>query len=551
MPPATPAARRKARRLTVDVRVGEGTWSAMGVTLLWAGRDARTRRGAKCHGTYTRASASARPTGHRRLTGSPDRRYRGCARQALARAHLTTATAMCREMDMRFWLEKAEAETAGLAGVRSAGPRRPEKLTGDREEVVEAVVVEPVPRPRDADDARVAEGLGAPILERVPGPALLAVQQQGGTVDPRPQELDVAARHVVGRPGAHVVVELPAIGAVLVLVDTLGGQVPRLLRGEMRVLLLHPAEGLLDRRVAPGHPAGEVALLADPLVHALGNGLLATLGQDARRGAESFDGDQLRHRLWIDAGVAERDVAAERVGDDRDRGQPLLVDELGEVVDIAGHRVAPIRRPLAVAMAPQVGRDHVPVVPERGRGPVPVPAVITPAVDQEQRRLAGIAPVHAVQPQPLGEVHVRRRSRCAVAHRVGAGPSASDDSEGCARRQPPTACRVQGRDSKPVVPPLARASSRWSPHPAYGWGLPAADAGRGLLSWGARSRTHSSADGAMSCHEGATSPRAPVPMSVRRRPPRGPRSHPVIETETSRMHTHERAKATTVSHHDP
>src|SRR5439155_11205458 len=207
-----------------------------------------------------------------------------------------------------------------------AGPRGPEELPYDREEVIEAVVVQPVPRPLDADDARVAEGLGAPILERVPGPALLAVQQQGGTVDPRPQELDVPARHVVGRPGAHVVVELPAIGAVLVLVDTLGGQVPRLLRGKMRVLLLHPAEGLLDRRVAPGHPAGEVALLSDPLVHALGDGLLATLGEDARRGAESLDGDQLRHRLWIDAGVAERDVATERVGDDRDRGQPLLVD---------------------------------------------------------------------------------------------------------------------------------------------------------------------------------------------------------------------------------
>jgi len=34
-------------------------------------------------------------------TGKPER----------AEEHLTTATAMYREMDMRFWLEKAEAET--------------------------------------------------------------------------------------------------------------------------------------------------------------------------------------------------------------------------------------------------------------------------------------------------------------------------------------------------------------------------------------------------------------------------------------------------------
>ncbi len=32
-----------------------------------------------------------------------------------AREHLTTAVTMYREMDMRFWLEKAEAETRALA----------------------------------------------------------------------------------------------------------------------------------------------------------------------------------------------------------------------------------------------------------------------------------------------------------------------------------------------------------------------------------------------------------------------------------------------------
>jgi hypothetical protein len=32
-----------------------------------------------------------------------------------AREHLTTAATMYREMDMQFWLEKAEAETRALA----------------------------------------------------------------------------------------------------------------------------------------------------------------------------------------------------------------------------------------------------------------------------------------------------------------------------------------------------------------------------------------------------------------------------------------------------
>src|SRR5207247_3007104 len=110
--------------------------------------------------------------------------------------------------------------------------------------------------------------------------------------------------------------------AVLVLVDALSGQVPRLLRGEMGILLLHAADGVFDRRVAARQAAGETALLADPLVHALGDGLAAEIGQHARRRADPLAGRAPGHRLWIDAGIAERDVAAEGVGDDRDRRQP-------------------------------------------------------------------------------------------------------------------------------------------------------------------------------------------------------------------------------------
>ena len=39
--------------------------------------------------------------------------YRRTGDRAKAREHLTTATTMYREMDMGFWLEKAEAELSG------------------------------------------------------------------------------------------------------------------------------------------------------------------------------------------------------------------------------------------------------------------------------------------------------------------------------------------------------------------------------------------------------------------------------------------------------
>jgi hypothetical protein len=41
--------------------------------------------------------------------------YRRTGKRQEAQEHLTTATTMYREMDMRFWLETAEAEMRTLA----------------------------------------------------------------------------------------------------------------------------------------------------------------------------------------------------------------------------------------------------------------------------------------------------------------------------------------------------------------------------------------------------------------------------------------------------
>ena len=41
--------------------------------------------------------------------------YRRTGQAREAREHLTTATTMYREMDMRFWLEQAEAEMREVA----------------------------------------------------------------------------------------------------------------------------------------------------------------------------------------------------------------------------------------------------------------------------------------------------------------------------------------------------------------------------------------------------------------------------------------------------
>ena len=262
-------------------------------------------------------------------------------------------------------------------------------------------MLDPVAGALELDDLGGLEMLDAAVLLRIGGPAFLAVDQQGRAGDPRPQLLDRLVAHVVRLVDAHIVVELPAVGAVLVLVDALLGQVAGLRGGEMLVLLLHALEGVLDRRVFARPPGRQLPLLVDPLGHAFAHRLVAALGNHLGRRPEAFDRHQLAHLVGMDAGVAQADVAAQRMRHDRHRRQVLLVDELRQVVDVGRHRVIAVRRPLAVAMPAEIGADHVPVLAQSLRHPVPVPAVIAPAVNEEKRRRFRVAPVDIMQTQTL------------------------------------------------------------------------------------------------------------------------------------------------------
>jgi class 3 adenylate cyclase/tetratricopeptide (TPR) repeat protein len=68
---------------------------------------------------YRKALALAEPRGMRPLQAhchlGLGRLYRRTGKRQQAQEHLTTATTMYHEMDMRFWLERAEAELTGLA----------------------------------------------------------------------------------------------------------------------------------------------------------------------------------------------------------------------------------------------------------------------------------------------------------------------------------------------------------------------------------------------------------------------------------------------------
>jgi tetratricopeptide (TPR) repeat protein len=68
----------------------------------------------QAEGHYRQAMALAEELGMRPLVGhchlGLGKLYRRTGKRELAQGHLTTAATMYREMDMGFWLEKAEAE---------------------------------------------------------------------------------------------------------------------------------------------------------------------------------------------------------------------------------------------------------------------------------------------------------------------------------------------------------------------------------------------------------------------------------------------------------
>ena len=92
------------------------------------------------------------------------------------------------------------------------------------------------------------------------------------------------------------------------------------------------------------------------------------------------------------------------------------VDGDGDV-DVVGQMIDAAAGPLRVPVAPEVRGDDVIFLPQRLRHPIPIAAVVLPAVHQEQRWRVSVAPVDVVQSQALGKIDVRGRT----VNRCGAG----------------------------------------------------------------------------------------------------------------------------------
>ena len=109
---------------------------------------------------------------------------------------------------------------------------------------------------RPLDDHRLVIGDDGhpPALAGVGGPALAALHQQHRRPYLGPDVLGVLQVEAVGGALAHVVVELPGVGAVGVLAHAVDGEVPGHLVGQVGVGLLHAPGGRLQGGVTAGHP---------------------------------------------------------------------------------------------------------------------------------------------------------------------------------------------------------------------------------------------------------------------------------------------------------
>src|SRR5207247_7407304 len=101
--------------------------------------------------------------------------------------------------------------------------------------------------------------------------------------------------------------------------------------------------------------------------------------------------------VGVDAGVLESHARAQRVADDGDREEVERLQEGGQVEHVVDHRVGAAYRPGGVAVPAEIGGDEVEVAAQVGRHPVPAPAVVAPAVQEEEGPLVRVAPVDVVR----------------------------------------------------------------------------------------------------------------------------------------------------------
>src|ERR1700674_2365419 len=274
-------------------------------------------------------------------------------------------------------------------------------------EGIELIVMHPMSGVGESDDPCVAKMTRPSVFLRIGSPALLTIAKQRWTADGMPQFLQFRLCNIHGREHVYIIVEFPAPSTVLIAAGSVQCEMLRLVCGEVLVLAAHPLQRVGQRGVAARAARAHGPPVADPFLPALRQRPLLPLCEHLRRWSKSLDGNDATHLVRIQAGIAQRDVAAQRVSDDGNRCEFDLMSDLRQVVDIGCHRVITVRGPGAVAVAAQIRGHDMPVGAQAVGHPIPAAAMVPSAVSQQQWRCRRIPPVDVVQLQALRNITMR------------------------------------------------------------------------------------------------------------------------------------------------
>ena len=139
-------------------------------------------------------------------------------------------------------------------------------------------MLKPVTRALDPCQFGVLKMLHHAGRGRVGQKTFAAADEKRRTLDARPQPDMVFERQPIGRAGAQVRIELPAISAVGSLLQAVGRQMYRLLARKMPVAMKDSLGAIGDRRTAVDFPLRQFVEISDPLCDSDVGGLTRLAG---------------------------------------------------------------------------------------------------------------------------------------------------------------------------------------------------------------------------------------------------------------------------------
>jgi len=202
--------------------------------------------------------------------------------------------------------------------------------------------------------------------------------------------------------------EIVRANTELMALHSIGEMTLGILR-ETAALAGQPADGLLCACPPGGAKGWQVLASCGASADLARDGMLAA-GTTGPAAAIAQALAERRNLVRERARIDQPDHPAHRMAYDRHLLRRRAAHQTRQVVHIFGQRIAAAPGPVGIAMAAQVGGQHMKMRLQRPGDQVEAAAMIAAAMDQQHRRRIRVAPVPIMQPQPLRLVEAAFRT---------------------------------------------------------------------------------------------------------------------------------------------